>query len=284
MLGRDEAILEGWTTLSALGGATHRAQLGMIHQSHYFRSAAITAKMSATLDHLTGGRFVLFYDYGQQVRENRAYHLPYPEDVEQRVAETVDGARLIRDLWMADKPVTVSHGKSGVTGATCMPLPVTAPPIWFGEVHPGLLAACAEFGNGWNTTPCSVADLRRRLGLLEGACAAVGRDPGEIETSIELQVLIAPEGEVSSTLATILEKAPDADQVVSDLGEFAAGRSVELPGSLTNSTLVGTPDQVIEQVRAYVDAGVDHFMLWFLDAPDRRGMDLFAQEVAPRFR
>ncbi len=161
MLGKDEAILEGWTTLSALGGVTSRAKIGMIHQSHYFRDPAIAAKMAATLDQLTSGRFIMFYDYGQQIRENRAYHLPYPDEVDQRVAETVDGIRLIVDLWSANMPITSTHGALTVTDATCTPTPLQKPhpPIWFGEVHPGLLAACAELGQGWNTTPCGVDEL-----------------------------------------------------------------------------------------------------------------------------
>ncbi|MCB0089969.1 MAG: LLM class flavin-dependent oxidoreductase, partial [Caldilineaceae bacterium] len=50
MLGQDNAILEGWTTLAALAGATRRARLGLIHQAHFFRQPALTAKMAATLD------------------------------------------------------------------------------------------------------------------------------------------------------------------------------------------------------------------------------------------
>jgi hypothetical protein len=38
------------------------------------------------------------------------------------------------------------------------------------------------------------------------------------------------------------------------------------------------------QVQAFVDAGANHFLLWFLDAPDRSGMDLFARQVLPAFR
>ncbi len=286
MLGRDEAILEGWTTLSMLAGATHFARLGIIHQSHYFRHPAITAKMTATLDHLTGGRFILFYDYGQQLRENRAYHLPYPDEVDQRVAETVDGVRLIRDLWTTDGQVTVTHGPYAVTDASATPGPDQRPhpPIWFGETNPGLLAACAELGQGWNTTPCSVTEFSRRAGLVRDACAAIGRDAGEIELSVEIQVLIAPEGEVRPLLGRLLDAAPDQAAVDPAARAYANGETDEIPSWLADSTLIGTPDQVRSQIRAYIDAGADHFMLWFLDAPDRAGMDLFALEVFPAFR
>jgi len=286
MLGKDEAILEGWTMLSALGGLTARARIGMIHQGHYFRQPALAAKMAATLDQLTAGRFIMFYDHGHQAREHHAYHFPYPDDAGRRVAETVDGIRLILDLWTEDGLVTSSHGAFGVTDATCAPRPVQQPhpPIWFGEVQPGLLAACAEFGQGWNTTPCGVPEFRRRVGLLADACAAVGRDVAAIERSVELQVLVAPEGELRPLLGRLLAKAPDQAAVDPALRAFADGMGDDLPAWFTDATLVGTPDAVRRQLGAYVEAGAGHFLLWFLDAPARSGMDLFAREVIPAFR
>ena len=61
-------------------------------------------------------------------------------------------------------------------------------------------------------------------------------------------------------------------------------KSDEVPSWLTDSTLFGTPDEVRSQVQAFVDAGASHFLLWFLDAPERGGMELFAREVMPGFR
>jgi len=287
MLGRDEAILEGWTTLSSLGGATSQAQLGLIHQAHFFREPAIAARMAATLDQLTDGRFILFYDFGRQRRENEAYHLNYPDTELDLVGETFDGVRLIRDLWLAEAPLTAQYGRHGVTNATCTPRPVQQPhpPIWFGEMEPGLLAACAELGQGWNTTPCGLEEFRRRLTLLEGACTEVGRDVDTIEVSVEMQVLIAPtRADLRALLAGMLTRAPDQDSIDPQLRAFADGTGNELPASFTDATFVGTPHEVQAQMERYVEAGADHFLLWFLDAPDPTGMELFAHEVAPAFR
>jgi alkanesulfonate monooxygenase SsuD/methylene tetrahydromethanopterin reductase-like flavin-dependent oxidoreductase (luciferase family) len=286
MLGADEAILEGWTTISAIAGATKRAKLGVIHQAHYFRPPAITAKMTATLDQISGGRFILFYDYGQQLRENRAYGLPYPDSVEDRVRETVDGIRLIKELWTATEPTTIHSGSFSVIDATCTPGPVQQPhpPIWFGEVHPGLLAACAEFGQGWNTTPVSISELNRRLGLLKDACATAGTSYDAIEKSVELQVVISPEAGARSLLGELLEKAPDKAEADPALVSYISGETASPPDAIANTTLIGSPAEVTAQLRAYIDAGATHFILWFLDAPNRGGMELFAREVAPAFR
>ncbi|MGI8483498.1 MAG: LLM class flavin-dependent oxidoreductase [Thermomicrobiales bacterium] len=286
MLGKDEAILEGWTILSALGGSTSRARIGMIHQAHYFRSPALAAKMIATLDQVTDGRLILFYDFGRQQREHQAYHLPYPDDVERRVQETIAGLRLILDLWSADGPASVEHGPYAVTNAvaTYGPTRRPHPPIWFGEVEAGLLDACAEFGKGWNTTPCGIEELTRRIGLLNAACDNVERPIAEIEKSVELQILIGQDDDdVRAQLRGMLAKAPDQEAIDPQLLDFANGSAATPPASFTEATLIGTPREVESQLRNYVAAGADHFLLWFLDAPDRAGMELFAREVAPRF-
>lgn len=286
MLGADEAILEGWTTISALAGATNRAKLGVIHQAHYFRPPAITAKMTATLDQISGGRFILFYDYGQQLRENRAYGLPYPDDVEDRVRATVDGIRLIKELWSASSPLSATSGPFSVHDATCTPLPKQQPhpPIWFGEVHPGLLAACAELGQGWNTTPVSIPELNRRLDLLKEACATAGSSYESIEKSVELQVLISNERGARGLLGEIVSKAPDRNEADPELIAYISGARETPPDWVANTTLIGSPAEVAKQLQAYVGADASHFILWFLDAPDPTGMELFAREVAPAFR
>jgi alkanesulfonate monooxygenase SsuD/methylene tetrahydromethanopterin reductase-like flavin-dependent oxidoreductase (luciferase family) len=286
MLGADEAILEGWTTISALAGATKRAKLGVIHQAHYFRPPAITAKMTATLDQISGGRFILFYDYGQQLRENRAYGLPYPDAVDDRVRETLDGIRLIKELWTATTPTSIRAGNLEVKDATCTPVPVQQPhpPIWFGEVHPGLLQACAEFGQGWNTTPVSIAELERRLGLLKQACEAAGSSYEAIEKSVEIQVVLSEESGSRSLFAEMLEKAPDRAEADPDLIAYIRGDRATPPDAIANTTLYGTPDEVSAQLQRYIDLGASHFILWFLDAPKRTGMELFVRDVAPRFR
>lgn len=287
MLGRDEAILEGWTTLAALAGATRRARLGLIHQAHPFRNPALVAKMTATLDQLSGGRFIYFLDGGNQRREYLAYGLPWSDDADERIARMVDGLAVTRALWAARAPVTVGAGGYRVVDAVCNPPPIQqpGPPVWFGGVHPAMLRACAEFGQGWNTTPVAVAGLREHLTALEGACAAAGRDPATLTRSLEIQVLIAPDrAALRQQLRTIAALDPDGAAPDPALAAFIAGTTDEPPPALRETTLLGTPAEVTAQLREYAEAGIDHVMLWFLDAPSAAGLTLFAEQVFPAFR
>lgn len=286
MLGRDEAILEGWTVLAALAGATRRAKLGMIHQANLFRHPALAAKMAATLDQISGGRLIHFVDCGHNAREHNAYGLPWAERAEERVARMVEALELQLALWTADAPVTYTGRFYQVAGAVCQPPPVQRPhpPIWLGEVHPDMLAACARYAQGWNSVPASLAALGERLELLAGACARAGRPIETIERSLETQILIArDDAALRDRLAAMVALDAGAAPLAEDVRAFLGGGG-ELPGSLSATWLIGTPDQVSAQIDGYRGLGISHFMLWFADAPDADGMRLFAEQVAPRFR
>lgn len=296
MLGKDFAILEGWTVLSALAGATKNAKLGMIHLAVLFRNPALIAKMAATLDQISGGRYIHFMDCGFDGRdyEHLNYDLGWDKDENVRLDMLREGTELILALWGEGQPVTWSGQHYRVHDAVNHPLPAQRPnpPIWFGEARGNVLDLCAKYGTGWNTTPVSIPELRRRLELLRDACEREGRDPDQLEISLEIQVLIAADldglrRQLSSIVEVAKAESPeDFNASLAATDEFRAfisGETDELPAAMAEEWLAGTPDQVERRIRDYMAEGVDHFMLWFLDAPSEEGMALFAHEVAPRF-
>lgn len=287
MLGKDEAILEGWTVLAALAGSTRQARLGMIHQGHFFRHPALVAKMTATLDQISGGRFIYFIDSGYGTREHTCYGLHFPATLEARWEEVLDGLETTLALWSADTPVHRQGPFFQLNGAVCTPRPAQQPhpPLWFGEAHPVILQACARYGQGWNTVPVGYAEVQRRLEQLDAACRAEGRTAAELEKSLEVQILIAPDVDgLRAALQGMINLAPDAAPLPDGLAPFLAGTTDDLPPSVADTWLAGTPDQVATQIQRYLDLGISHFLLWFMDAPAHDGMALFARTVAPRFR
>lgn len=285
MLGQDEAILEGWTTLSVLAGATSRARLGMIHQANLFRHPSMTAKMGATLDQLSGGRYIHFPDYGHNRREHVAYGLPWFDDEDERVSLFIDALDLTRGMWSGPGLADASDHRRQTP--VCAPAPAQRPhpPIWLGEVNERVLDWCARFGQGWNTTPVSLDQLHRRLDALRRACLGVNRPFDEIEKSLEIQVLIAPDREtLRDRLRAIAALAPVPDAAGSDLTSYLAGRSDDLKREMAETWLAGTPDEVAARIEAYAAAGISHFLLWFVDAPSEDGLRLFAEQVISRYQ
>ena len=285
MLGKENAILEGWTTLSALAGATRNARLGLIHQAHFFRYPTLTAKMAATLDQISGGRFIFFIDPAFGQAEHEAYGIPYPRELDERIARTLEGAEIARLLWQSRDPVSYQGRFYQFEKATATPLPLQQPhpPIWFGRNHPLILDACARYGQGWNTTPASLTEMRQLLDELEEACVRVGRDINEIERSLETQLLIGPDlASIRTQVRTMVDLTAD-EPYAADVAAFLAAETDTIPASLSERYIVGTPEQVAGRIEQYVELGVTHFMLWFMDAPNCAGLRLFAQEIMPRW-
>ncbi len=271
MLGKDDAILEGWSVMAALAGSTSRVRLGLLHQSNPFRHPALVAKMVMTLDQISNGRLIYYPDMGNQAREHQSYGMPWSDDRAERIAQMVEGIELTLQLWGASEPVTFNGRYYQTREAVCRPLPIQKPhpPIWMGEAHPDTLAACARYGQGWHSTPVSLAELERRLQALAAACAAEGRSLDELQLAMATQILVAEDG----------------DSVRRRYREiFGLGAEEDIPDSLNPAWLIGTPDEVEEKIRTYTEAGIDHFLLWFMDAPQEDGLELFAREVMPRFR
>lgn len=289
-LGKDGAILEGWTTLSVLAGRTRRARLGTIHLSNAFRQPALTAKMAATLDQLSGGRVIFFYDAGWGRPEIEAYGLDYPESHEVRLERMREGIEIVRHMWTQSGPISYEGKHYHVRDATCEPKPLQRPhpPIWTGEAgHAALCDMAAQLGQGWNSVPVSPDELKTKLAVLQGACDRANRDIRELEISLETQILIAPtHADLDRALERIeeLRQAEVARLPIGSKGHLgpAVARSVtEVVAESRHRWLFGTPDEVIDQIRVYQELGVSHLLLWFLDAPDPAGMRLFADKVKP---
>lgn len=296
--GHDGGILEGWTTLCVIAGRTQRLRLGTIHMAQALRPPSLGAKITATLDALSGGRLILFYDWGGEA-EARAYGLPYPPEAE-RVDRLDEGLQLIKALWQADEPLSFAGRYYTTQDAICRPQPRQRPhpPIWIGEARSDeWLDMVCRHADGWNTTPASPARLAEKLDRLRAACERAGRDPASLEISLEIQVLIAPTEAAARAQARHIAAARPADApppTPSRPARRPGGRGEALQAYLAADDprplsavapdwLVGSPEAVVEQVQAFVRLGVTHFMLWFLDFPSLDGMRLFAEQVRPKF-
>jgi alkanesulfonate monooxygenase SsuD/methylene tetrahydromethanopterin reductase-like flavin-dependent oxidoreductase (luciferase family) len=288
MLGRDRAVLEGWTTLAMIAGATSRAQLGLIHQANLFRAPQIAAKMMSTLDLLSGGRFIHFFEAGMGRPEQVAYGLDWDDDHTARVARLEEAIGLIQALYAAKGPIDF-HGKFyRLEQAELAPKPAQSHvSVWLGEAFPPVIDLTARIADGWNTTPVTLEELARRLALLDAALVKAGRSRAELEISFETQILVAPDtASLRRKVAELVERATEtgAGDPKPEVADFIAGQAEHLPDSMTGPWIIGTAAEARGRIEALRGQGVDHLMLWFMDAPETDGMAYFMEEIAPSFR
>lgn len=280
ILGNQGEILEGWTLLAALAGMTSRLRLGPIHLAQRFRHPAILAKMGATLDVISGGRFEFFFDpYAGERPEADAYGLP-AEDEDVALARFEESIRLIYTLWQTDS--TDFRGDFyTLEGAVCTPHPVQKRvPLWLGtggganpEARPlvqKMLPLVARHADWYNITPVTPLVMGRMIDLLRGACDAEQRDFSTLGISLETQILVAETpAQLDRVRAEIQARNPQR------YGDWAAAEE---------QFIIGDVPSVIEQLTAYTTLGVDCFMLWFMDYPSREGLQCFAEQVMPHFQ
>ncbi len=168
---RTDPVLEAWTTLAVVGGATTRLGLMTFVANVMNRHPAVLARMAATLQEATGGRLALGIGIGGHPAEHLAYGIPFPEAPE-RVARLEEAVAVLRALWTGG-PVTRPSPFYPLSGAHAFPVPDPPPPIIVGgESRPGAELA-ARIGDGW-TTPAS--SLAERLPAYLDGLAAAGRD------------------------------------------------------------------------------------------------------------
>ncbi len=284
IMGKDQAILEGWTTMCWAAGLTERIRIGSIHLSNQLRAPSMSAKIASTLDFITNGRLEFFFEMGHRGTklESEAYGFDFTEDPE-RLAQFKEAVDIIRMMW-TEGPSTYEGKHYSIHNAVNHPLPTQQPhpPLWIGTLGTELsssiapneevLEIAAKYADGWNNTPASPEQCNVMLDALRRACDRNNRDYGSIRKSIETQILIAPNsGEFERVKDKISEANPET------YNDAAWKRAEE-------EFLIGDPETIADRISEYQMIDIDHMQLWFMDMPSESGMHLFAESVAPRFQ
>ncbi|MEV4277583.1 LLM class flavin-dependent oxidoreductase [Actinoplanes xinjiangensis] len=193
----DLPVLEAGSLVAALGAAVPRVRVGTLVYGNTYRHPAVVANMAATVDHITGGRFVLGVGAGWQVNEHVQYGIDLPP-VTQLLDRFVEALQVLHGLLRT--PTTTFHGEHyRLTDATCDPKPVQQPlPILIGaKGEKRMLKVVAEYADEWNAwgLPELIAHKSR---VLDGHCATVGRDPKAVRRTA--QALVVVDGPVPTDL------------------------------------------------------------------------------------
>lgn len=234
----EQPILEGWTTLTAVGAVTSRVRLGLMVGANTFRNPGLTAKLATTLDNVSGGRAVLGIGGAWFEREHEAFGIPeWGSGMGERLDRLDESVMLMRRLLDGER---VTHEGRFYTfkDALCEPRPIQPHlPILIGGSGPKkTLRTVALRGDAWNTSG-TVEEVSAKLEILRAHCADVGRNPSEIELTVSFPIVIRDD---VAAAASALEAA-------------LANNGSESMGDIP--VLLGPPAAIADAIRPYRDLG-----------------------------
>lgn len=254
----DTAVLEGFTTLTYFAALHPQIKFGHTVLCQSFRNPALLAKMSATLQFLSGGRFILGIGAGWHEEEYRAFGYAFPRD-RVRVDQLEEALLITKALWTEPR-VTFDGKYYQVSEACCEPKPRPVPPVMVGAFKPKMLRLTAKYADWWNVSSIGLVGYRRMVEELERACALAGRDPSTIRRSWVGGCACAPTRQEAE--------------------RFAGGRYTA-ESAFDDFGFVGTPAELVEQMRPFIDLGVDYFMFDCGGFPKLTTLEMLVKEVLP---
>jgi len=258
-------VFECLTTISYLSGIFGKFKFGSLVLSNSFRNPALVAKMGATLDSLTGGRFILGIGAGWNEREYTQYGYSFPPAAV-RISELEEAVQIIRSMWSRDN-VTFKGNYFNVKNAHCSPRPDLPPPIMIGGGGERLtLSVVARYADWWNLDWADLSTYKHKLDALKDHCSRLGRDPDDIVKTLLGAVVIADTDKEA--------------QKIAEESRFQGSRYT----FRSLARFIGTHETVMRQIQAFVDIGVEYFILVFLPVSNKDIPLLFSKEVIAEFR
>jgi alkanesulfonate monooxygenase SsuD/methylene tetrahydromethanopterin reductase-like flavin-dependent oxidoreductase (luciferase family) len=260
---------EAVATLGALASVTSKARLGCLMFCVPYRNPALLAKSIIAIDHISEGRFEPGFGAGWHAPEFRAHGYAF-EEVGVRFDQLTEGLEIISRMLGPDDATTVEGKHFSVSEVTCMPGPFDGTiPLWTGGRGPTRTpATAARFCSGWNVPYVGPTEYRRLNERLDAACEAIERDPATLERSVNLAFHM---GATPAAAAAELQKIRD---------QWGAEMAVRV----TEGALTGTPDQVVEQIAAFREAGADMINIALRFPVDTDALDAYLDVAVPAVR
>jgi alkanesulfonate monooxygenase SsuD/methylene tetrahydromethanopterin reductase-like flavin-dependent oxidoreductase (luciferase family) len=181
----DEPMLEAYTTLGFLAGATSNVHLGTMVTWASIRPPALTVKIVTTLDVLSGGRAWLGVGAGYQGDEAAMTGLPFPDTAE-RFVLMEELIQLAAHMWDGDRR-PFDGPRHRLEQPISSPQPISRPRVLIGGMgEQRTLPLVARYGDACNLfdIPDGGATLKHKLDVLARACDDVGRDPDDVEVTL----------------------------------------------------------------------------------------------------
>jgi F420-dependent oxidoreductase-like protein len=254
---------DSWVTLAGIARETSTIRLGTLMTSTTFRHPGPLAISVAQVDQMSGGRVELGIGAGWFQEEHEAYAIPFP-GTRERFDRFTEQLAVITGLWATTGRFDFEGEHYRVVDSPGLPKPVQQPrpPILIGgQGKRRTPALAAEHADEFNLPFVDLETTRAQFGRVRAACEERGRDPEDLVWSNAL-VLACGRDE-----AEVRRRAD------------AIGRD---PEELRQNGLAGSPEEVVDKLGRYAEAGSQRAYLQVLDLSDLDHLQLVADQVAPK--
>jgi F420-dependent oxidoreductase-like protein len=255
---------DAWVMLAGLARDTTRLRLGTLVSPATFRLPGPLAIQVAQVDAMSGGRVELGLGAGWFEAEHDAYGIAFPPVVERfdRLAEQLE---VITGLWTT--PIGKTYSFAGehyrLADSPALPKPVQprVPIIVGGAGRARTPELAARHATEFNAGFCDISETAARFERVREACRRIGRPAEEVTLSWAGSTLVGrDDAELARRAATI-------------------GADLE---DLRSTGMVGTPDQVVQRIGEFAQAGVTRIHLQLMDITDLAHAELIGAEVIPQ--
>jgi alkanesulfonate monooxygenase SsuD/methylene tetrahydromethanopterin reductase-like flavin-dependent oxidoreductase (luciferase family) len=239
-----------------------------------FRDPVMLARQAAHLDALSDGQMILGVGAGWQTREHEMFGYPLL-NMPARMERFAEGLHVIWLLLKSDAPVSFEGRWYSLREAQILPRPFKTKILVGGNGVQQTLRLAARYADVWNGVQLSPQAFRERAKILDTYLYDAGREPDAVRKTTATFLFFGGDSRALEQRVARLRQNPELR--AKSLSEILAQLRRE------DSAICGTPDEVIPQIRAFADAGVQELMLQIFDGGDMDGLDLFARTVMPHF-
>jgi F420-dependent oxidoreductase-like protein len=267
---RERGSLDAWATLAGLAARTSRIRLGTLVSPATFRHPSVLAKMVATVDHISGGRVELGLGAGWHQDEHTAYGFDMPP-TGQRMSLLAEQLEIVNREW-SDGAFDFDGKFYRLVGLDALPKPVQRPRpnlIVGGGAGGRSTALAARWADEYNTLTADPDECRRRRQRVEAAWTQAGRDLGTLSFSVMTGCVVGHDR------PELLDRVR---RLMARTGRTGSPEElVDNPGH----GIIGTTEQVVEQLRALEAAGAQRVMLQHLVHDDLDMVAVIGEALVP---
>ena len=253
--GRD--CIECWTSLALAAEWTIRIEIGPMVSPITFRAPSLLARTATAVDLLAGGRLILGVGAGWYEREHVENGIQFLT-LKERFDLLESGIQTIRETWRRADPKPPRAG--------------SIPLLMGGRGEKRAMPLMAREAAEWNVGLDGPDKYRHQSRVFDECCRAIGREPTSVRRSVMTSYLIG------RNRSELLDRAQMIGEVVPRYKDVDPDVVLK---TAAESWLVGTPDEVAEQIRDYAKLGIELFMLQHFLLDDRDSLELLSKQVIP---